>query len=630
MACEGVRDEVKKEMLEIHTNLQEINEEGCVGVGEKTSGNDEVVVRSSKDGFKRRRVGSEASVVDEKNEKTSREEACQAIARFFYNNAIPFAAAQSDEFKTMFDLVSRQGEGFKPPSYDEIRGKYLTDEVKLTNEALEEHRAMWKVTGCTIMVDGSVDAESRTIINLLVNSPNGTFFLKSIDATDMLESPDKLFRILDNIVEEVGEENVVQIVTDNTPFCRAVGEMLMEKRTRLYWTPCATNCIQMILADCETNIPIHSEITKKCQDLIAFIYVSPSVKSLMRHFTKGKDILKVGMYQSETSYFTLCCIHENKGALVRMFTSEEWKSTSNEFAEPKSRKWAEDMILDKEFWKYVMICYKGVKPLLNLLLMVNSTVVPMMGFIYEDMERAKDKIRRSLSKSAIERESFMHLQKIIDERWDKQFHSPLHAAGYFLNAQYHYSPGFRDDVKVKRGLQHCITRMVTDHEERSKIEIQLDDFDKQANQFGHPIAIITADMEIPPIWWGSLVDGPPELQKFAIRVLSLTCSCYGGFPLQDAFEMVHSKSMMYRTDRDVLFVMANSKLAEKKRTSAELNIDDNGDVEGLNVDDSDLDVPCLQCQADAGIADLHDENANGDEDEDGNEDEDEDEDGDEN
>jgi len=84
--------------------------------------------------------------------------------------------------------------------------------------------------------------------------------------------------------------------------------------------------------------------------------------------------------------------------------------------------------------------------------------------------------------------------------------------------------------------------------------------------------------------------------------------------------------MTYRTDRDVLFVMANSKLAEKKRTSAELNIDNNGDVEGLNVDDLDLDVPCLQCLADAGIADLHDENANGDEDEDGDDDGDEDED----
>jgi len=80
-ACEGVGDEVREEMLEIHTNLQEIHEEGCVG--------------SSRDGFKRKRVGSEASVVHSKNEKSSREETCQAIARFFYNNAIPFAAAKS-------------------------------------------------------------------------------------------------------------------------------------------------------------------------------------------------------------------------------------------------------------------------------------------------------------------------------------------------------------------------------------------------------------------------------------------------------------------------------------------------------------------------------------------------------
>lgn len=78
--------------------------------------------------------------------------------------------------------------------------------------------------------------------------------------------------------------------------------------------------------------------------------------------------------------------------------------------------------------------------------------------------------------------------------------------------------------------------MVADPEERSKIEIQLDDFDKHANHFGHPIAVITADEEIPPIWWASCADGQPELQKFAIRVLSLTCSSFGGELLMNAFE----------------------------------------------------------------------------------------------
>jgi hypothetical protein len=134
--------------------------------------------------------------------------------------------------------------------------------------------------------------------------------------------------------------------------------------------------------------------------------------------------------------------------------------------------------------------------------------------------------------------SFMLTQKIIDECWDKNGYSPLHAAGYFLNPQFHYSPGYRDDIKVKRGLQHCITRMVADPEERSKIEIQLDDFDKGVNDFGHPIAAITSAEEIPAIWWASFANGQPELQKFAIRVLSLTSSSYGGPHLQRAFQTV--------------------------------------------------------------------------------------------
>jgi hypothetical protein len=132
----------------------------------------------------------------------------------------------------------------------------------------------------------------------------------------------------------------------------------------------------------------------------------------------------------------------------------------------------------------------------------------------------------------------MLIQKNIDEIWDMQLDSPLYAAGYFLNPQFHYSPRFRDNIKVKHGLDHCITRMVADPEERSKIEIQLDDFDKQANHFAHPIAVITVDDEIPPIWWASSVDGQPELQNFAIRVLCSTCSSYGGERNQKAFKMV--------------------------------------------------------------------------------------------
>jgi len=86
--CEGVGDEVREEMLGIFSDLQESNEEGCVGVGEKRKGN-EVDVGSSRDDLKRRRAGSQAIVVKNMVKKTLRGEASRSVAKFFYNNDIP-------------------------------------------------------------------------------------------------------------------------------------------------------------------------------------------------------------------------------------------------------------------------------------------------------------------------------------------------------------------------------------------------------------------------------------------------------------------------------------------------------------------------------------------------------------
>jgi len=143
------------------------------------------------------------------------EETCQAMARFFYNNAIPFNVAKSEEFIAMLELVSRHGLGFKPPSYHEIRVKYLKEDVQNTSLALQAHRDEWKKTGCTIMTDGWTSKKRRTIINFLVNSPKGTVILKSIDASAISKTTEKVFEMMDSIVEEVGEENVIQVVTDN-------------------------------------------------------------------------------------------------------------------------------------------------------------------------------------------------------------------------------------------------------------------------------------------------------------------------------------------------------------------------------------------------------------------------------
>ncbi|KAK4284916.1 hypothetical protein QN277_001685 [Acacia crassicarpa] len=80
------------------------------------------------------------------------------------------------------------------------------------------------------MTDGWTDKRRRTTINFLVNSPKGTIFLKSVDASDISKTTDKIFKMIDDVVKEVGEKHVIQVVMDNAASYKAAGEMLMEKR----------------------------------------------------------------------------------------------------------------------------------------------------------------------------------------------------------------------------------------------------------------------------------------------------------------------------------------------------------------------------------------------------------------
>lgn len=138
----------------------------------------------------------------------------QKVARFFYDNRIPFNVARSKSFKEAIEAVGRYGPNLKPPSYHELRVPLLRKEVELTNEIINRHREEWVKYGTSIMVDGWTDKKQRTLINFLVNSPHGTVFIESIDASSLVKTGEKLCELLDRYVEHVGEQNVVQIVSD--------------------------------------------------------------------------------------------------------------------------------------------------------------------------------------------------------------------------------------------------------------------------------------------------------------------------------------------------------------------------------------------------------------------------------
>jgi hypothetical protein len=80
--------------------------------------------------------------------------------------------------------------------------------------------------------------------------------------------------------------------------------------------------------------------------------------------------------------------------------------------------------------------------------------------------------------------------------------------------------------------------MVSNASERCKIDLQLESFKDAKGLFGIEAAKIVRDKKTPAKWWDSYGDECLELQRFAIRVLSLTCTSSGCERNWSAFEMM--------------------------------------------------------------------------------------------
>ena len=159
--------------------------------------------------------------------------------------------------------------------------------------------------GWVITSDAWTDRKRRSICNFLVNSPKGTVFLSSIDTSDISKTANKVIEMLYDIVEKVGEENVVQVITDNAANYKAAGQRLMEKRKRLYWTPCAAHCIDLILEDFEKKIKVHIQTIAKGRQITTYIDSRTVLISILRHYTKQRDLTRPVATCSATAYLTL-------------------------------------------------------------------------------------------------------------------------------------------------------------------------------------------------------------------------------------------------------------------------------------------------------------------------------------
>eukprot|EP00253_Pinus_taeda_P025704 PITA_25704 len=166
-----------------------------------------------------------------------------------------------------------------------------------------------------------------------------------------------------------------------------------------------------------------------------------------------------------------------------MFSCDEW----NAFQWSKKAKGKQmiDQVFDKIFWSKVEEIVLFSEPLVGVLRMVDNDK-PAMGFVYEAMGQTKEQIKAAYGDK---RHTHILPWRIIDERWNKQLHRPLHAARYYLNPRDHYTTNFEVGGEVLGGLYKCIECIVPDSKAQDQIHNKVLNFNESIGTFGISMAI---------------------------------------------------------------------------------------------------------------------------------------------
>ncbi|ONI13978.1 hypothetical protein PRUPE_4G255800 [Prunus persica] len=250
----------------------------------------------------------------------------QYLAQWVYEACIPFHAIDNNSFKRFVEVVDQFGSDYRPPSQYQLREPLLKEK------------------------EDSEEAHTRSYI----------------------------FEYIYKCIEEIGPQNVVQVVTNNASNNMEAANML--KRRRRGQTSIG-------------NLPRFKRVIEKAKSFTIFIYAHHNTLALMRKYTKRRDIVRQGVIRFATSFLTLQILTEKNNELRSMVASDAWDQCKH--CKTTERKAIYSTILSIAFWNWVSLCLRVFDPLVKVIHLVDRDKSPSMSFLYGELLQEKEEIKEA-------------------------------------------------------------------------------------------------------------------------------------------------------------------------------------------------------------------------------------------
>jgi hypothetical protein len=319
----------------------------------------------------------------------------------------------------------------------------LQREKNNVEKLLKPLKDTWYEKGVSIVSDGWTDVQKRPLINFMAISNVTPMFLKAIDGTAEYKDKHYIAKLILETISDVGAQNVVQIITDNAPVCKAAGSIVEGMYPHIFWSPCVVHTLNLALRNICAPKPVDEDVYSEC-NWIALVaadakFIKKFITNHSMRFAMFKKFVDLSFLSiSETRFASVIVMLKRfktiKKGLMSLVISEEWSHYKEDDVHTAAS--VKETMLNDEWWDKVDYILKFTEPIYDMLRSCD-TDESNLHLVYEKwdsmIEQVKLAIYKHENKELTQYSSFYDVvYNILIDRWTKS-HTPLHCLAHSLN-----------------------------------------------------------------------------------------------------------------------------------------------------------------------------------------------------
>ncbi|XP_050379561.1 uncharacterized protein LOC126796890 [Argentina anserina] len=539
------------------------------------------------DEAKKRRVSPQLA----KAFKIEDRQQCDAeIARLFYSSGLSFNVARNPLYRSSYTRASNIP-GYVPLGYNALRTTLLDNERRHVEQTLEPVKKTWKETGVSLCSDGWTDGQKRPLINMMAAATNKAMMLRAVNCDGTTKDKTEISKLLLASINEIGSENVVQVVTDNAPVCAAAGAMVEEAHPHIFWTPCVVHTLNLVLKDTlKAKAYLPGENVEKelgwlmdvCNDVwfIKNFIVNHNMRLSMYNDNCALKLLQVAETRFASHYVMLKRFRDVKNSMQQMVISPRWDMYRED--DVKKARAVKEMLLSDTLWEQIDFMIAFMSPIYEMIRIADLDK-PCLHLVYEWWDTMIEKVKKAIYTPEFANVLSIHcdasrfydvVYSTLIARWTKSSTS-LYCMAHSLNPKYYSSQWLEEDLnwvaphrdtELTNERRRCLIKLYPDPQVRNKVMEEYGYFSLNMGDYSRPDALENKFYFEPLIWWASYGASTPRLQSLALRLVNQPCSsscCEINWSTYSFIQGLKRNKLEPKRAQDLVYVHTNLRLLAK-------------------------------------------------------------------